>query len=93
MHGMPYTEVRKKLCDPNIFSINEAYRGTWPDKIRDEVWSLQLSMVMDFLNPFSLPNTNFYMCLVVVINKNIPQWLTMENEHLMLALMGRDTSI
>ena len=40
---------------------------------------------MDGVNPYSLKNTNYYVRLVVVINKNTPPWLFVKNEHLMLA--------
>ena len=42
---------------------------------------------MDGINPYSLQNTNYYVWLVVVINNNIPPWLSVKNEHLMLALI------
>ena len=42
---------------------------------------------MDGVNPYSLQNTNYLVWPVVVINKNIPPWSSMKNEHLMLALI------
>ena len=60
---------------------------TWPEKFKDEVRSLQLSIAMDGVNPYSLQNTNYSIWPVVVINNNIPPWLSMKNEHLMLALI------
>jgi hypothetical protein len=42
---------------------------------------------MDGVNPYSLQNTNYYVWPVVVINNNIPPWLSVKNEHLMLALI------
>ena len=42
---------------------------------------------MDGVNPYSLQNTNYYVWPMVVINNNIPPWLSMKNEHLMLALI------
>ena len=60
---------------------------TWPEKFKDEVRSQRISIAMDGINPYSLHNTNYFFCPVVVINKNILPWLTMKNEHLMLALI------
>jgi hypothetical protein len=60
---------------------------TWHDKFKDEVQSLQLSISMDGVNSYSLQNINYSIWLVVVINKNIPPWFSMRNEHLMLALI------
>jgi hypothetical protein len=42
---------------------------------------------MDGVNPYSLQNNNYFVWHVVVINKNIPPWLSVKNEHLMLALI------
>jgi hypothetical protein len=42
---------------------------------------------MDGVNPYSLENTNYSICLVTVINKNIPPWLSMKNEHIFLAFI------
>jgi hypothetical protein len=60
---------------------------TWPEKFKNEVRSLRLSIAMDSINPYSLQNTNYSVWLVVVINNNIPPWLSVKNEHLMLALI------
>ena len=60
---------------------------TWTKKFKDEVQSLQLSIGMDGVNPYSLQNTNYSIWPVVVINNNIPPWFSMKNEHLMLALI------
>ena len=60
---------------------------TWDDKLKDEVWGLQLSIVMDEVNPYSLQNTNYFVYRVVVINSNTPPWLSVNNEHLMLDII------
>ena len=60
---------------------------TWPDKFKDKVLGLRLSITMDGVNPHSLQNTNYSIWPVVVINKNISPWLSVKNEHLMLALI------
>ena len=52
---------------------------TWYDKFKDKVQSLQLSIDMDGVNPSSIQNTNYYVWLVLVINNNIPPWLSMKN--------------
>jgi len=60
---------------------------TWPKKFKDEVRSLRLNIAMDGINTYSLQNTNYSVWPVVVINNNIPPWLSVKNEHLMLALI------
>ena len=42
---------------------------------------------MDGVNPYFLQKTNYSVWTVVVINNNIPPWLSVKNEHLMLALI------
>ena len=42
---------------------------------------------MDGVNTHSIQNTNYFFWLVVVINNDIPLWLFVKNEHLMLALI------
>ena len=42
---------------------------------------------MDGINPYSLQSTNYSVCPVVVINNNIPPWLSAKNEHVMLYLI------
>ena len=59
----------------------------WPEKFKDEVWSLRLSIAMDGINPYSLQNTNYFVWPIVVINNNIPPWFFVKNEHLMLSLI------
>jgi hypothetical protein len=61
--------------------------NAWPEKFKDEVQSLRLNIAMDGMNPYSLQNTNYFVWPVVVINNNIPPWLSVKNEHLMLALI------
>ena len=60
---------------------------TWPKKFKDEVQSLRLGITMHGVKPYSLHNTKYSVWLVVVINNNIPPWLSVKNEHLMLALI------
>jgi hypothetical protein len=42
---------------------------------------------MDGANPYSLQNTNYSIWPVVVISNNIPPWLSVKNEYLMLTLI------
>jgi hypothetical protein len=56
---------------------------TWIDKFKDNIQILQLRIDMDEVNTYSLQNTN-YIFPMVVINKNIPPWFFVKNEHLML---------
>jgi hypothetical protein len=46
-----------------------------------------LSIALDGVNLYSLQNTNYSFWPVVLINKNNPPWFSMNNEHLVLALI------
>ena len=62
-------------------------KDTWTDKFKDEVHNLRLSIAIDGVNPFPQPNTTYTFWHVIMINKNTPPWFSMNNEHLMLALI------
>ena len=60
---------------------------TWPNKFKDEVCNLILSIIIDGINPYSQPDGTYTVCHVLVINNNIPPWLSVKNEHIMLDLI------
>ena len=60
---------------------------TWPDKFKDEVRNLRLSIAIDGVNPYSQPDNTYTIWHVVVINNNTPPWYFVKNEHLMFALI------
>jgi hypothetical protein len=60
---------------------------TWPDKFKDLIQILLLSISMDGVNTYSPQNTNYFVCPLVVINNNNPPWLSMKNQHLVLDLI------
>ena len=60
---------------------------TWPDKFKDEVCNIRLHISIDGINPYSQPDNTYTVFPIVVINNNIPQWLSVKNGHLMLALI------
>ena len=62
-------------------------KDTCLNKLKDEVCSLKLSITMDGVNPYPLQNNNYSFWPMAMINKNIPPWFSMKNEHLMLALI------
>ena len=63
---------------------------TWPDKFKDEVHNLRLSIAIDSVNPYSQPDNSYIVWPVVVINNNTPPWLFVKKENLMLALIVHD---
>ena len=85
-----YASQRSELGVMRILTDSIAMKhieDTWPKKFKNEVRSLRLSIAMDGVNPYSLQNTKYFVWPIVVINKNMPPWLSVKNEHLMLALI------
>ena len=60
---------------------------TWPDKFKDEVHNLILSITINGVNPYSQPDNTYTVWHVMAFNNNIPPWLYVNNGHLMLALI------
>ena len=85
-HTSHRSESRAMWIQNNSIAMKHI-EDTWPNKFKDEVLNLWLSIAMDGVNLYSLQNTNYYVWQVVVINNNIPPWLLVKNEHFMLALI------
>ena len=73
--------------NPSSLIAMKHMKDTWLDKFKDEVQSLRLSIAMDGVNPYYLQNTNYSICPIMVINNNIPPWLLVKNENIMLSLI------
>lgn len=74
--------VRRMPADGSAFKdINER----WPI-FKEEPRNVRLSMAADGVNPFGELRTNYSVWPVFVINNNLPPWMTIKREHVMLAL-------
>ncbi|RYA73316.1 hypothetical protein DD595_25115 [Enterobacter cloacae complex sp. 4DZ3-17B2] len=60
--------------------------GTWSDFAR-EARNLRLGLAMDGVNPFGQRSTSYSVWPVVIVNYNIPPWLTTKKGHLWLSLI------
>lgn len=60
--------------------------GRWPEFAK-EARNLHLGLAMDGVNPFGQRSTTYSMWPVVVVNYNIPPWLTTKKGHLILSLL------
>ena len=65
----------------------EDIEDTWPNKFKDEACNLRLSIAIDGVNPYSQLENTYIFWPVALINNNIPPWLSIKNEHLMLDLI------
>ena len=61
----------------------------WPN-FKEEPCNLKLSLATDSVNPFGEMRSTYLVCLVFVINNNIPPWLSIKREHIMLTLIFLD---
>ena len=59
---------------------------TFPDFAR-EARNLRFGLAMDGVNPFGLRSTSYSVWPVVLVNYNIPPWLSTKKGHLLLSLL------
>ena len=50
----------------------------WPEKFRDEPRRVRLGLAIDGVNPHSIQSSNYSVWPVVIINYNIPPWMTIK---------------
>jgi hypothetical protein len=58
----------------------------WPN-FKDEPRNLRLSLAADGVNPFGELISTYSVWPVFVINNNIPPWMSIKREHIMLAMI------
>ena len=58
----------------------------WPI-FKEEPCNVRLSFVVDGVNPFRELITNYSVLTIFVINNNLPLWIKIKMEHIMLALI------
>ena len=59
----------------------------WPGKFNDEPHSIRFGFAIDGVFPFSSKSTTHTICLAGLIVYNIPPWMSVKKEHLMLTLI------
>ena len=59
----------------------------WPGKFKDEPRSIRFGLVIDGVCPFSFMSSNYSVWIVGLIVYNIPPWMSIRKEHLMLTLI------
>jgi len=68
------------------FWINRGIEEIWLI-FKEENCNARLSMVTDDVNPFGELGTNYSIWPVFVINNNLPPWMSINREHVMLELI------
>ena len=59
----------------------------WPRKFKDEPRSIRFGLAIDGVCPFSFPSSNYSVWPVGFIVYNIPPWMSIRKENLMLTLI------
>jgi hypothetical protein len=59
----------------------------WPSKFKDEPRSIRFGLAIDGVCPFSFLSSNYSVWPVGLIVYNIPPWMSVRKEHLMLTLI------
>ena len=58
----------------------------WPH-FKEEPRNLRISLATDGVNPFAQMKSIYTMWPIFVINANIPPWLSIKSEHIMLGMI------
>jgi hypothetical protein len=75
--------VLRMLMDGSTFNnIDEI----WPH-FKDEPHNIRISLAVDGVNPFGELKSTYSVWPVFVINNNIPPWMSIKREHIMLAMI------
>jgi hypothetical protein len=60
--------------------------GKWP-VFKDEPPNVRLSLVANSVNPFGEIRSIYSVWPIFVINNNIPPWMSIKREHIMLTMI------
>jgi hypothetical protein len=75
--------VLRMLADGYAFREIE---GKWAD-FKDEPRNVRLSLAVDSVNPFKDLRPIYSVWPIFVINNNIPPWMSIKREHIMLTMI------
>ena len=59
---------------------------TW-SHFKEELRNLKLSLAMDGVNPYGDMRSVYLVWPIFVINNNIPPWMSIKREHIMLSMI------
>ena len=82
-HNRSQDDIMKMLTDGSTFKEIEE---KWPH-FKEEPRNLKLSLATDNVNPFGEMRSTYSVWPIFVINNNIPPWLSIKREHIMLKLI------
>ena len=76
-------EIMQMHVDGSAFKEIE---GKWP-YFKEEPHNLKLSLAANSVNPFGEMRSTYSVWPIFVIKNNIPPWLSIKREHIMLTLI------
>ena len=59
----------------------------WPRKFKDDPCSIRFGLAIDGVCPFSFLSSSYSVCPVGLIVYNIPPWMSVRKEHIMMTLI------
>jgi hypothetical protein len=71
---------------PTDGSLYKNIKEIWPI-FKEEPCNVRISLVADGVNPFGELRSIYSVCLVFVINNNLPPWMSIKRENTMLAMI------
>jgi hypothetical protein len=83
--------AQKKIEDGVLRMPADGYEfketvAKWPE-FTDEPRNLRLSLATDGVNPFGELHFVYSVWTIFVINNNIPPWMSIKREHIMLTMI------
>ena len=57
------------------------------EEFKDEPHNVRLSLAANDVNPFRELRSIYSVCPIFVINNNIPPWMSIKREHIMLTMI------
>jgi hypothetical protein len=76
-------DILRMPADGSAFTDMEE---KWPH-FKEEPRNARLSLAADGVNPFAEMRSTYSVWPVFVINNNIPPWMSIKREHIMLAMI------
>ena len=88
VYGFPCKEKKSRQCSSNAcrwFCIELHQRKV--ANFKEEPHNVRLSLAADGVNPFGELRSMYSMCHVFVIKNNLPPWMSIKREHIMLVMI------
>ena len=82
-HNRSQVDIMRMPADGSTFKEIEK---TW-SHFKEEPCNLKLSLAADGVNPYGDMRSIYLVWPIFVINNNIPPWMSIKREHIMLSMI------